>query len=220
MKFGIYAVMLCLGATLVCPPAVATPITPASVVCSGSWGFNGFPGDGDGYGCAGLIDGVVNDNLQGGKGGVSASYWLGRDRQPNETFTVDLGGDFKIAALDLYNTHNRTNNDRGTSHFQVWISSAPVTPDTSSTSFGTLILEGDLAFFPFVDLTTPNPVQSFDIADTTGRYVTFRAVGAGLPNGFGSGLSEIVIQSVPEPGTLALLALGIAGIGYSRRKQS
>ena len=206
------------------PLAAAFPVAPASAVCSGSWFDNGFPG-GDFYGCAGVIDGVVDDTVPGGEGGGSASYWLGREQTLNETFTVDLGGDFKITALDLYNTHNGINpdsNDRGTLHFKVWISSDPVIPDTVSASFGTQVLDADLAFFPF---TNPNPKQSFDIADTTGRYVTFRAEtyqGAEDLTGFpavGAGLSEIVIQT-PEPATLALLALGIAGIGYSRRKSS
>lgn len=211
--FNLFAAAFLLNLTLT-GNVPAMVITPVGVVCSGSWGYFGPFGSGGVYGCAGLIDGVTDDSI----GYPPASYWLGREQLLNETFTVDLGGDFLVTSLDLYNTHNGlnlTSNDRGTKDFKVWISTAPVIPDTSSLSFGTEVLNGSLAFFTF---TNPNPKQSFDIAPTVGRYITFRAEtyqGAGGSAGLGAGLSEIVVN-VPEPASLALLSIGLLGIAVTR----
>jgi hypothetical protein len=103
------AITMALGCTVLSgPPASAAPIPIASVTCTGSWSENptgiGF------YGCAGAIDGIINDTVPGPTG--NASYWLGRQSdttnifQLNETLTFDLGGLFLVNAVDLYNTHN------------------------------------------------------------------------------------------------------------------
>ena len=164
-----------------------------SVVCTGSWKFD-TTGIGQ-YGCARAFDGLTTDSTSGGAG-PGATFWLGREQTENETLTFDLGSIFSISSVDLYNTHNGINNDRGTVNFKIWISTPlPPTPDNNpSSSFGTLVLSNTLVFFPSTD---PNPRQSFSFSPTLGRYVTFRAENF-VFNTFhgdgGTGLSEIVLH--------------------------
>jgi F5/8 type C domain len=94
---------------------------------------------------------------------VPANYWI----LPNRTagwWQVDLGGEFLISAIEIYNTNNGISNDRGTQDFRIEIldsarkvvfSHAGILPFTSRSS----------AAHPIVPLTV-NPGRT-----QAGRYV-------------------------------------------------
>jgi hypothetical protein len=142
-----------------------------SVQCTGfySAGSETFP-------CDRINDNIVTD----GPGAVDLwSFWLGRQATGLETLTVDLGGLFTLSQVDLYNTHNRGYNDRGTLDFRMWISSAPVAPTNNpGDTFGTLILDGTLTF---AANQAPNAAQTYSSR----------------------------LEEVPEPGALMLLGGGL-----------
>ena len=195
---------LSIGALLLtlCSCAAADTIPPVSVVCSGELN--------SAYPCSALIDGVTNDSAPGIG---AASYWLGRDGVPNETFTLNLGSEHWIYGFNIFTTHNGLNifNDRGTLAFTIWLSQTPVTPNTYSSSFGTDVLDSSLAFYPDED---PNTVQSFTITPTYAQYLTFRATSMQYN---GSGLSEIQAFA-PEPATFLLAGIALAALGAVRRR--
>ena len=64
--------------------------------------------------------------------------------------------------------------------------------------------------------------QVFDLNDTTTQFI--RIVGAPIEQNNGLlNIGEIAFegaQSVPEPLSIVLMGLGLAGIGFSRKKKS
>ncbi|MGS2724309.1 PEP-CTERM sorting domain-containing protein [Porticoccus sp. GXU_MW_L64] len=56
------------------------------------------------------------------------------------------------------------------------------------------------------------------IADSDRTRITFTSIS---PNStLGNFIDDVKVASVPEPGTLALLGLGLIGLGFARRKQT
>jgi hypothetical protein len=60
---------------------------------------------------------------------------------------------------------------------------------------------------------------SLDIVAIVGGYPTFSNLASGYVDRGLSNVQPYTPTSVPEPGTLALLGLGLAGIGFARRRR-
>ena len=83
--------------------------------------------------------------------------------------------------------------------------------------------DGTQSIFGFQNATSSTGVNGFfevlfthSLPASVGTFTTDRALVVGL--GFES--ATLIISSVPEPGTLALLGLGLAGLALSRRRKA
>lgn len=134
------------------------------------------------------------------------------DRPLDGTLTFDLGASYALDAMAVWN----------------WTAYGPFAVQNLTVQFS---LDGlryaDAAGTPDVlDATAegqPNLAQLFSL-DTTARYVRFHLTSSYGGDGFG--LSEVMFsgtaatQAVPEPSTLLLAALALAGLGANRRRAS
>lgn len=119
-------------------------------------------------------------------------------------FEFDLGGLFDIYDVALWNSFQGF----GINSFDIFTA--------TDVLFTTAINVGS---FTAVDTFAPMPVQVFSLTPSVGQFVRLNIYsnnGAGAVN-----LSEIAfdVHAVPEPGTLALLGIGLAGIGLARRRR-
>ena len=161
--------------------------------------YSGLPG----YEASNVTDGSTSD--------VSGSnYWVTDNFAGiGAYFTLDLQGVFHVAEIDLRNTHNASNNDRGTGDFHILASTAV---DASNHLISPItILTGTLS-----DVSGENPIIADEFTASQGlvvgdyRYVEF-VVDSLAPyvNAGGAGLNEIEVQTtvvaVPEPSSMMLV---------------
>ena len=120
----------------------------------------------------------------------------------------DLGAMFSITSLALWNDIDQ----QGLGNFEVFTS--------LDNSFSTLTSVG--SFVGTMAVANSSFAQVFDLNDTTTQFI--RIVGAPIEQNNGLlNIGEIAFegaQSVPEPLSIVLMGLGLAGIGFSRKNKS
>ena len=147
--------------------AVGKPVIDGS----GSWDGGvigvGQPFNGGTFPATRVTDGSTNEAT-----GAPESYWLGREGTVNEYFTLDLTESFDIDRIDLFNTHNRQFNDRGTGEFV--ITGAQTVDGSNQLVDPFFVLSGDLSDTSFQGAIV---ADSFSLpAATNARYLRFEAL--------------------------------------------
>lgn len=138
-----------------------------------------------------VTDGRDSDTRTAG-----SSYWLGREGNPTEYFTLDLGASQMVSTIALRNTHNVQYMDRGTRTFEIWASNA--VDGANHLVDPVRILAGTLTTSRGPDGDTMIPLDVFNaytgLVPGTYRYLRFNTLSASFnPNHVG--LNEIQVFS-------------------------
>ena len=151
--------------------------------------------------------------------------WDYIDQVGMPVLTIDLGMDVPLSEISVWGYSDT--NANGVAEFSLRFA----TEADTDTGFGNSI-GFNPTYLPTID---PIPRQSFAFGQTvSARYVEFTVIdnffvapGDGstgaLPGGDRVGLGEIAFaraSAIPEPGSVALFGLGLAGFGLARRKQA
>jgi PEP-CTERM motif len=155
--------------------------------------------------------------------GTGAEDWVTAQNNPDyfgvlpaPILTIDLGADRLLSEISVWGYLDSNNN--GASAFSLRFATAA----DGLGGFGTSI-----SYTPSISglLNDSYVRQSFTLNPLTARYVemtitdNFYDAANSTRGGDRVGLGEIAFQQVPEPTTLALLGLGLAGLAASRRRR-
>lgn len=167
---------------------------------------------------------------------LSGYNWISSGDGPG-FIVIDLGAEYNIDSIDLYQAFDGGYYGHGTGEFEV-LGGNSITNDGSDgealTGTTTLIASGTMTAATVTAQPGPYPVDAQDYTADSGtevEYLEFEALSAVCPGGScnsstGYGLSEMLVygdeaDATPEPATCVLLTSGLAASVWwnSRRKR-
>lgn len=162
--------------------------------------------------------------------GVNPDYYGGGNEPP--TFVFDLEQDTFLDAMVLWTYQNDGGGNPDGAGYRVGNQVREIELQFNTEAQGSDAFAGPTTtIFVAPRPTAPNDAQGFGI-DATARYVLMRVVDNhfGNPDGFDVhpsiggdrvGIGEVRFHgtAVPEPGTLALSAIGLAGLAFVARRR-
>lgn len=145
--------------------------------------------------------------------GHGAWDWVGPSLNLSgyNTFMLDIQTDVPNADIVVTFTEN------GVSVGEIWWKDLP------DTNLATLTLSGSLAGMNLLDVTDIH-LDAFSVGDVYDPQLVAGYNGPVTSRNFGLAATALDLnvdnaKAVPEPGTIALLGLGLAGLGWSQRRR-
>ena len=177
----------------------------------------------DGVPYNGPIENVINqsglsanytsgvDDFETFVNGTTASFGsiasaLGDTSAPLDNYYFDLGALYTIDALAIWNQ---------------WGSASLKTFDILSSSDASFTTTSLLGSYSIADGSSVTPGYMFNFSDTSAQYFMIDVTSNyGFPDA--TRINEVAfsgVSAVPEPSSLALMALGLAGVGFVARRR-